>query len=106
MSEGNNPPCETCLERGRKRPGVHKVGAGWLCDPCWRGEGSPAERAIGGLPPSVLEARRRYRERNRAKFRRYQRDYRLRKLVEQGAARAENKVFEAGPNAAETAPGP
>jgi hypothetical protein len=55
MTEGNNPPCETCAERGRERPGVHPVGSGFLCDPCWRGEGSRAERALGDLPPLCPE---------------------------------------------------
>jgi len=100
MSEGNNPPCQTCLERGRVRPGVHLVGSGWLCDPCWRGQGTREERSVGELPPSVREVRRRYRERHRARIVQYQRDYRERR-------RAGNQVlYEAGPDAVTAAPGP
>jgi hypothetical protein len=107
MSDGNNPPCETCLGRGRLRPGVYKVGAGWLCEPCWRGEGTPAERAMSELPPSVRETRRRYREKNIEKFRAYQRSYRLRRAKEGLPNQVGNQVlYEAGPNAVQAAPGP
>jgi len=41
-------PCETCLERGRQRPGTHRVGAGWMCDPCFRGDGTRTEQ-LGGM---------------------------------------------------------
>jgi hypothetical protein len=36
--------CETCLERGRKRPGKDRGRAGILCDPCFQGNGEKAER--------------------------------------------------------------
>ena len=107
MTEGNNPACETCAERGREREGVHPVGSGYLCDPCWRGQGSRAERGITYASTSEAAARRRYREKNRALFAEYQRRYRERKRVEKDQACAGNQVlYEAGPNAANTAPGP
>jgi len=70
-------PCETCLERGRRRLGVHPVGAGFLCDPCFKGEGTQAERADYYTAPGEQEARRSYRQRNLKKFREYQKRYRL-----------------------------
>jgi hypothetical protein len=101
MTEGNNPPCETCAERGRERPGVHLVGSGWLCNDCWSGKGTREECAIGDTSPSVQAARRRYQEKNRAKLAKYQRLYRRRR------ARAGNQIlYEAGPNAVQAAPGP
>jgi hypothetical protein len=107
MMVGSSPPCETCAERGRERPGVHPVGSGYLCDPCWRGEGSRAERTIADTPPSVRESRRRYREKNRARFVEYQRHYRERKTLEKEPARAGNQVlYEAGPDTVQPVPGP
>jgi hypothetical protein len=107
MIEGNNPACETCAERGRERPGIHPVGAGYLCDPCWRGQGSRSERATVFASASEAAARRRYREKNRALFADYQRRYRERKRAEQGQACAGNQVlYEAGPDAVVAAPGP
>jgi hypothetical protein len=89
QSGGNPPPlrgtllqlCETCLERGRERPGTHPVGAGFLCDPCFRGEGSPAERAGRYTAPREQEVRRSYRLRNLGRFREYQRQHRARQQM-------------------------
>jgi len=89
QSGGNPPPlrgtllhlCETCLERGRERPGTHRVGAGFLCDRCFRGEGSPAERAGVYIAPREREVRRSYRRRNLERFREYQRAHRARQRI-------------------------
>jgi len=50
------PPllCETCLERGRRRLGVHPVGNGWMCDPCFGGEGTRAEHLGENFQPARL----------------------------------------------------
>lgn len=85
-SGGNRSPlvgfalemCETCLERGRERPGVHKVGSGWLCHPCWRGDGSSSEHSAAYDAPGQRKARRLYRKRNLEKFRVHQQRYRER----------------------------
>lgn len=39
--------CETCLERGRNRPGTHEVGAGWMCDACFKGKATRPEENQG-----------------------------------------------------------
>jgi hypothetical protein len=43
-------PCETCLERGRNRPGTCQVGAGWLCDDCFNGKATCQEELHGDKP--------------------------------------------------------
>jgi hypothetical protein len=107
MAVDNNPACETCAERGRERPGIHPVGSGYLCTPCWKGQGSRAERATTYASASEAEARRRYREKNRALFAEYQRRYRERKRAEKDQACVGNQVlYEAGPDAEIAAPGP
>jgi len=82
--------CETCSERGRMRPGIHKVGNGYLCDPCWRGDGSPSERSATLIAHGQGEVRRRYRRRNLRKFREYQRRYRERQHLQARSLRGEN----------------
>ncbi len=107
MNSSSSPPCETCAERGREREGVHPVGLGFLCTPCWKGQGSRAEHATVYASSSETAARRRYREKNRAMFAEYQRRYRERNRAEKDHASAENRVlYEAGPDAADTAPSP
>ena len=94
-----DPPCETCLERGRERAGIHPVGSGHLCDPCWRGQGTRAELALGDASAADREARRRYREKNRSMNAQYQRAYRERKRAQKERAREGNQVlYEAGPD--------
>jgi hypothetical protein len=70
------------MERGRKRLGTHPVGAGFLCDPCFRGEGTAPERASHYGTLTDQQARRSYRRRNLEKFREYQRRYRARRQTD------------------------
>ena len=99
---GDRPPlaetllelCETCLERGRECPGTHPVGAGFLCDGCFKGEGTPAERAGQYIAPGEQESRRSYRRRNLEKFREYQRRHRTRQRMRARLLREENGAGE------------
>jgi hypothetical protein len=65
------PLCETCLERGRARPGTHKVGSGWMCDACFRGAGNKQEHSgdprAGRDYDLLLARRRRYDPKRRAR---------------------------------------
>lgn len=107
MISSLNPRCETCAERGREREGIHRVGSGWMCGPCFRGEGSRAERTICELSEAEREARRRYRQKNRSMHAEYQRRYRERKRAEREAARAGNQaLYEAGTATGQTAAAP
>ena len=107
MTADTNPACETCAERGRERPGIHPVGSGYLCTPCWKGQGSRTERAAVLSSTSEAAARRRYREKNLPMFADYQRNYRKRKRAEKDQACMRNQVlYEAGPDAVVTAPSP
>ena len=77
--ESGLPNCETCLERGRTQKGIHPVGAGYLCDPCFRGKGSPEENTGELREPKHSAHRReqwrRYRAKDAEKWRAYQREY-------------------------------
>lgn len=86
--------CETCLERGRERPGTHPVGAGFLCDGCFKGQGSPTEHAGEYIAPGEQESRRSYRRRNLEKFREYQRRHRARQRTRARLLREENGAAE------------
>lgn len=56
--------CETCLERGRKRPADVVTENLEMCQDCFDGKATCREERIGG---GTGEAKRRYRERNREK---------------------------------------
>ena len=86
--------CETCLERGRERPGIHRVGNGWLCGPCWRGDGTASEHSAIHDAPRQREVRRSYRRRNLEKLREYQRLYRARQRMRARLIDEENRAGE------------
>jgi len=94
LAETSLELCETCLERGRERPGTHPVGAGFLCDGCFKGEGSSTERAGEYLPPGEQESRRSYRRRNLERFREYLRLYRARQRMRTHLVRDESGAAE------------
>ena len=92
LAETSLELCETCLERGRERPGTHLVGAGFLCDGCFKGEGSPTERAGEYNAPQERESRRSYRRRNLERFREYQRLHRQRQRMRARPLPGENSA--------------